>query len=110
MERIVKLVERETQKKELHTICLSFFGGEPLLKAKKIAIPLIRIISNICHKRDKRIQVNFTSNGVLLSKSVLESLKELKVNIHFQIPFMVEESITTRQNTYPMVKVLIILF
>lgn len=87
MERIVKLVERETQKKELHTICLSFFGGEPLLKAKKIAIPLIRIISNICHKRDKRIQVNFTSNGVLLSKSVLESLKELKVNIHFQIPF-----------------------
>lgn len=87
MERVVKLVERETQKKDLHTICLNFFGGEPLLKAKEIAIPLIQSISNICHKRDKCIRVHFTSNGVLLSKSVLKSLEELKVNIHFQIPF-----------------------
>lgn len=87
MKRIVRLADLETRKNDLHTVCLGFFGGEPLLKAYDIAIPLIREISRICSEREKRLNVNFTSNGVLLSEKLIESLADLDVDIHFQIPF-----------------------
>lgn len=42
IERIIKLVGKKASDENLHTIYLGFFGGEPLLKANKIALPLIQ--------------------------------------------------------------------
>lgn len=87
MRRIIMLADREARRDELHTISLSFFGGEPLLKADRIAIPLIREIKKICSEHDKNLKVHFTSNAVLLSEKTADELAALDVYTHFQIPF-----------------------
>lgn len=87
MEKIIKFVDKKASDDNLHTICLGFFGGEPLLKANKIALPLIHKIKDICTIHEKKLKLNFTTNGVLLSKELSDKLAETGTDIHFQIPF-----------------------
>lgn len=87
MDSVVNFVKSKTCSKELKTICLSLFGGEPLLKAEKIALPLINEIKDVCTKREKTLIVHFTTNGVLLSKRIADLLASTNLDIHFQIPF-----------------------
>lgn len=87
IERIIKLVGKKASDENLHTIYLGFFGGEPLLKANKIALPLIQKIKNICNIHKKKLKLNFTTNGVLLSKDLADKLAETGLKVHFQIPF-----------------------
>ncbi len=53
-------------------IKLSFFGGEPLLEFSRIVKPLIEYTENAVSKVNKDIQISFTTNGFLLTPSMID--------------------------------------
>lgn len=62
---------------------LGFFGGEPLLYFSKVAKNIIQFAAEECNKSNVKFFVHFTSNGSLLSKSILSFLKDYECG--FQI-------------------------
>lgn len=87
MSAVIKFVENLTDDDRLKTLELGFFGGEPLLSARRVAIPLLREIKSVCAQRGKVLSVTFTSNGVLLSESIADELASVCDDIRFQIAF-----------------------
>lgn len=67
----------------LRTFNLSFFGGEPLLYFNAIAKPLIEYIYSLCAPKGVEVNLQFTSNGFLLSDAIVKFLKNK--NVCFQI-------------------------
>lgn len=53
---------------------LGFFGGEPLLKFRKVCKPLIEWSANLCRQRDVNFKVNFTTNSYLLTDEIINFL------------------------------------
>lgn len=90
---ILNFLERSLNKKNLKKVELSFFGGEPLLRAHLNAIPVAKEIKKICEKKKKKLSLHFTSNGVLLSSNIVDELCYLNIPISFQIPFDGNEEI-----------------
>lgn len=84
---VIKLVSKKLSDPRVEVMDLSFFGGEPLLRAQKIALPLIYKIKEICDSYNKKFRVHFTSNAVLLNTSIIEALSAVTQDISFQIPF-----------------------
>lgn len=72
-DRVTLLIENITQKGIKH-FTLGFFGGEPLMKFKKIVKPLIEYTHNLCEKQDIGFNVTFTSNGTLLNETIINEL------------------------------------
>jgi len=70
--------------RDLEVFYLYFFGGEPLIGFSKTK-ELIRFISENCKKRKILLQLQFTSNGVLINEKIVEFLKQHGDNISFQI-------------------------
>lgn len=66
---------------------LSFFGGEPLLHYDKVVSNILKYIIPKCKEFDIFITLQFTSNGLLLSSRIIESLKGFDVPVNFQIAF-----------------------
>lgn len=84
---ILKFIRKELANENVKMLHLSLFGGEPLMKASKIAIPLIKEIRDICLSYKKAFHVNITSNGTLLTKTIVDGLANLFVPISIQIAF-----------------------
>lgn len=53
---------------------LGFFGGEPLFHFQSISKPLIEYSATLCDKFGTDFHINFTSNGALLNKGIIEFL------------------------------------
>lgn len=68
---------------ELHAFHLNFFGGEPLLGYKRIVLPLVNYCHAKCKDNQTQLQLQFTTNGYLISEKILTELKDFNVN--FQI-------------------------
>lgn len=85
--KILKLIDNILiNKPNLKTFDLAFFGGEPLMYYSKVTRPIIdyyRTKYDI-HK-NINFEVSFTSNGYLLSDTILNHLTEKKEYKHFQI-------------------------
>lgn len=64
------------EQKELQAFHLNFFGGEPLLGYKRIVLPLVNYCKAICKAHDTQLQLQFTTNGYLMSEKILADLKE----------------------------------
>lgn len=73
----LKYVEDKFEKLEL-----SFFGGEPLLRAKTTCL-MIEHLSNFCIQNGIYFSISFTTNGTILPQNILLILKDKKVT--FQI-------------------------
>lgn len=86
MESIYKFVASKTQI-DTKNIILSFLGGEPLLTANKRTIPIAKHIKTLCYKNNIALTLHFTTNGVLLSKSIIDEIKTISANTSFQIAF-----------------------
>lgn len=71
---------------QLKKITLSFFGGEPLLYYKKIALPIITALHNEIKNKNIEANIHFTTNGYLLTDSIIDSMSQNNVN-SFQITF-----------------------
>lgn len=70
-------------RKGLKNFHLSFFGGEPLLYFKRIALPLIHFALEQCKIHNIAFSSHFTSNGFLVNDYTLECLDG--INVDFQI-------------------------
>lgn len=64
---------------------LAFFGGEPLLKFKSVVAPLMEQTYVVCKEARKKLTFNFTSNGVCLTKRVIDYLKKFDCETSIQI-------------------------
>lgn len=87
IEGIVKFIENKAQSETLQTIQLSFFGGEPLLNFNKVAKAIIDEANIICKENNKLLSIHFTTNGVCLTKKVVDTLLTYKCPVGFQITF-----------------------
>lgn len=85
--QVCDYIERITKSNSMKHLILSFFGGEPLLKYYKVIRPIIVSACEACNKNRKSIMVNFTSNGVCLSKTITDDLSKIINNISIQVAF-----------------------
>lgn len=72
------------ERKEIKTIALSFFGGEPLLAFEENVIPLINYTQSLCQERGIQLQISFTTNGYLLTDERIKKLEKYPLS-YFQI-------------------------
>ena len=63
---------------------LDWFGGEPLLYFDEIIYPLASQIKELCKENEVIFIHTITTNGYLITKSMIEKFKEIKLN-SFQI-------------------------
>lgn len=87
IDALVRFIECQAQSDTLKKIQLSFFGGEPLLKYHQVVKPIVKQCSDICHKFNKSFMVSFTTNGVCLTSTVVNELKELSSEVSVQVAF-----------------------
>ena len=84
---ILRFVEKQLTNSTIQHVNLSFFGGEPLIKASSIALPLAKEIKDLCGLYEKEFKLHFTTNGVLLTKKIVDEITRIHPNASFQIPF-----------------------
>lgn len=70
----------------LKKFTLSFFGGEPLLYYNRISVPLMKSLYAEIEDKDIETNIHFTTNGYLLTNSVVSSMSKFKVK-SLQITF-----------------------
>jgi len=70
--------------KKLKNFAISFFGGEPLLQFKTIVLPIIEYYGELCQRNHLSEGISFTTNGFLISQTMIAELKKHK-NVSFQI-------------------------
>ena len=61
---------------QINHIEISFFGGEPLLHAYDVVLPLIKDVVKGCEENNKSYHISFTTNGFLLTPDIVEQLKK----------------------------------
>lgn len=86
MQGIVSFVRMKSTEPSMRILALSFFGGEPLLRAHEIALPLMRELVEVCTLNGKEADVHFTTNGVLLTRHVVDEICSISRRVGFQIP------------------------
>ena len=85
--KILKLIDNILlDKPNLKTFDLAFFGGEPLMYYSKVTRPIIDYYrTKYDNYKNINFEVSFTSNGYLLSDTILNHLIEKNEYKHFQI-------------------------
>lgn len=82
---IVRFVEKMlAENKDLKLLKIQWFGGEPLLCFESVVKPLLTEINILAKARNVKINSGFTSNGYLITDSMLDFCVENSVQ-HFQI-------------------------
>lgn len=69
--------------KQIRTLELGFFGGEPLLYFNGIAKEIILHANDVCFRNNQTLNIHFTSNGSLISEEQIKFLS--KFSCGFQI-------------------------
>lgn len=73
--------------KNVEKVRLAFLGGEPLMSANTIAIPIAQEVVSMCKEKRKVVSLQFTTNGTLLDTCIIKKIAELHVSTSFQIAF-----------------------
>jgi uncharacterized protein len=82
---IESLLKNKIEDKKIKDVAISFFGGEPLLKIKSTAIPLIFFAQKLCLENKTNLHIGFTSNAVLLIPKITDILASTKLDIIIQV-------------------------
>ncbi len=82
LESIINHLKYKLSIEPFESLNLKFFGGEPLLRPQ-IIIKLIEKIKELSKEYIFKIYIHFTTNGTVITKSLLEKLKDC--NVSFQI-------------------------
>jgi len=84
---ILSLISNKISDTRTEVFHLTFFGGEPLMKFHSRALPIIKKAKELCDEHKVNFQLDFVSNGTLLTEDVIKSLSDITSNINFQIAF-----------------------
>mgnify|MGYP002424917596 FL=1 len=84
---IKTFIKKEIEDKNLKSLSLSFFGGEPLMHFREQVLPLILYTKELCITHKVKLKCSFTTNAVLLTPNITELLVNTKLEYHFQVPF-----------------------
>ena len=87
LQSIMTFIRNKVESRTLKEIQISFFGGEPLLRYNGVIWPIIQFTKKICVENNKKCYFNFTTNGVLLTKKIVDQLYTIGANCVFQVPF-----------------------
>jgi uncharacterized protein len=82
-ERIIKHISNKVDNKEISSLSLEYFGGEPLLDFNKIAYPLGMSLKSVCEQQKLKFNCFFITNSTLITDEMIGQLAEL--NAGFQI-------------------------
>lgn len=69
-------IDSVLKRPEIKSFSLGFFGGEPLFHFEKVSKEIIGHAAAECAKSGVRFQVNFTSNGALITKDIVKFLSQ----------------------------------
>lgn len=92
MQNTFDLIHRITSNKALEHLSLSFFGGEPLMKYRQVILPIIKRCKYECQTCNVDLSIHFTTNAVLLSRSMTDELIQYHIPLSFQVPFDGDEA------------------
>lgn len=85
IERIISFVKHiVSERPQLKTLSIHFFGGEPLLRFNHIARPLMERIDSLMSSLHIGYEVGFTTNASLLNSACVDVLKRYHTD-HLQI-------------------------
>lgn len=86
---ICQFIKDKVSDLKLKALNVSFFGGEPLLFFNDVVLPILQYAAKLCQERRIILYSNFTTNAVLLTDEVVESLNALPLGkkATFQITF-----------------------
>jgi len=84
IDRVKKHIIEVLKNKTIKNFTVSWFGGEPLLYYKQVVTPILEFITEYIADKDIQFSTNFTSNGMLINKKLLEDAGRFKIN-YFQI-------------------------
>lgn len=74
---IHRLIEKKVFLPQMRNLNISFFGGEPLLCFEDIVLPILSFAANKCKEHKLNLNSNFTTNGVLLTNTMLTKLEQI---------------------------------
>ncbi len=83
MNATVKHIANKIERKEIDSLHLTFFGGEPLLFFDATVYPLLKQVNELCSKAGISFYPFFVTNGSLITEDVVLKLKPF--NPLFQI-------------------------
>ena len=78
--RIKKHLSLKLQSEQIKNLTISWFGGEPLLYFKQVILPILEFSHDLTSRKGVNFNSNFTSNGFLLNKYMIEEFNRLNVN------------------------------
>lgn len=78
--RIKKHLSLKLQSEQIKNLAISWFGGEPLLYFKQVILPILEFSHDLTSRKGVNFNSNFTSNGFLLNKYMIEEFNRLNVN------------------------------
>ena len=81
-EKFIRKIMKE--RPALEYFHLSWFGGEPLLYFDKVVLPILKSTKEIANKQNIRFDSGITTNGLLISDTVIENSRLNGLNF-FQI-------------------------
>lgn len=67
------------ENKNIKTLQLNWFGGEPLLQYRRIVLPILKEISKITIENNINFVSVFTSNGILINDNMIDDFKKYNV-------------------------------
>lgn len=74
---IYRLIEKKVNLPKMKSLNISFFGGEPLLGFENVVLPILSFASEKCKRNRLELNSNFTTNGVLLTDTIVTSLEQV---------------------------------
>lgn len=69
-----RFIKKTLENEKIKKFEFGFFGGEPLIGFSKVAKPLIAFAGEICKRKGTAYHIHFTSNGALLTPSIIAFL------------------------------------
>ena len=74
---ICRLIDKKVILPQMRNLNVSFFGGEPLLGFNNVVLPILSFAAYKCKEHGLNLNSNFTTNGVLLTDTVLTKLEQV---------------------------------
>ncbi len=84
LNRIKRHITNLVTKREINSLTLSWFGGEPLLGFDEVVYPISIYCKELFANNDMQLQQHITTNAFLIDEAMIEKMQEINLN-KFQI-------------------------